>query len=166
MSDEEGEEIWQVSVVGMESGVHTINVAKDEEEFKKTTVIEFRRLIKSKWSHVSTGADDLRLLFAGKQLADRLPSGKITTYGVTPPSSWGSDYLEDKIRNPHRSLRREYQDLQNWKRYTICPISLSSSRLQSPIPLRASATRMTSRESRCRVDTQSTPTPSQPGAGA
>ena len=59
--------------------MNIINVAKSEEEFKKTTMIRFRQLIQNKWSHVSTGADDLRLLFAGKQLMDKLPNGKDAT---------------------------------------------------------------------------------------
>lgn len=78
MSDDKN--TWQVFVTGMEEGVFTINVAQNAEDFLKTTVIRFRKLVKERWSHVATGADDLRLLFAGKQLEDKLVNGKEGTF--------------------------------------------------------------------------------------
>ena len=70
-----------VCVTGMESGVHTIEVARNAADFHSTTVIRFRELVHEKWSHVSTGAGDLRLVFAGKQLQDKLANGKEATLG-------------------------------------------------------------------------------------
>lgn len=64
-------EIWQVFVVGMGAEVCTINVATNQEDFRKTTVAMLRSLIHKKWPHVQTGSDDMRLLFAGKQLEDK-----------------------------------------------------------------------------------------------
>lgn len=61
--------------------MHTISVAWNAADFRSTTVVRFRGLLHEKWSHVSTGANDLRLLFAGKQLQDRLTNGKEATLG-------------------------------------------------------------------------------------
>lgn len=78
MSDEEK---WGVFVTGMDSGVYTIHVADSAEELQETTVIRFRQLVHKKWSEVSTDAESLRMLFAGKQLEDKLPNGKEATLG-------------------------------------------------------------------------------------
>ena len=77
MSDEEQ---WGVFVTGMDSGVYTIHVA-DSAELQKTTVTRFRQLVHKKWSEVSTDAESLRMLFAGKQLENKLPSGREATLG-------------------------------------------------------------------------------------
>ena len=70
---------WQVFVTGMEAGVFTLNVAQNANDFNSTTVSQFRRLVHDKWSHVSADATDLRLLFAGKQMEDRLANGREAT---------------------------------------------------------------------------------------
>lgn len=73
-------EMQQVFVIGMESGVHTIAIATNDEDFRKTTISRFRSLVHEKWDHVATGASELRLLFAGKQLEDQLRNGQEATF--------------------------------------------------------------------------------------
>jgi len=73
------EDTMQVFVIGMESGVHSIAIATNQEDFRKTTISRLRSLIHEKWDHVATGPDELRLLFAGKQLEDRLRNGQEAT---------------------------------------------------------------------------------------
>ena len=63
-------EMQQVFVIGMEAGVHTIAIATNDEDFRQTTISRFRSLVHEKWDHVATGASELRLLFAGKQLQE------------------------------------------------------------------------------------------------
>ena len=73
-------EMQQVFVIGMEAGIHTIAIATNDEDFRKTTISKLRSLIQEKWDHVATGPDELRLLFAGKQLQDCLRIGKKATF--------------------------------------------------------------------------------------
>ena len=73
-------EMQQVFVIGMESGVHTIAIATNDDDFRETTVSRFRSLVHEKWDHVATGASEPRLLFAGKQLEDRLRNGQEATF--------------------------------------------------------------------------------------
>ena len=62
---------WQVIVVGMKTGAYSITVAVNFEEFRKTTVSRFRKLIHQKWPDVDSDFENMRLIFAGKQLDDR-----------------------------------------------------------------------------------------------
>ena len=73
-------EVQQIFVIGMEAGVHTIAIATNDEDFRKTTILKLRSLIHEKWDHVGTGPDELRLLFAGKQLQDYLRMGQRATF--------------------------------------------------------------------------------------
>lgn len=73
-------EMQQVFVIGMEAGVHTIAIATNDEDFRQTTISRFRSLVHEKWDHVATGASELRLLFAGKQLEDQLRNGQEATF--------------------------------------------------------------------------------------
>ena len=70
-----------VCITGMEGGEYTIAVANNIADFRSTTMIRFRQLVHEKWSHVATGAEDLRLLFGSKQLQDKLANGKEATLG-------------------------------------------------------------------------------------
>ena len=72
-------EMYQVFVVGMGAEVATINVSTKQENFRSTTVKRFRTLLKEKWPECGTDPDDVRLLFAGKQLEDTLRTGKDAT---------------------------------------------------------------------------------------
>ncbi len=69
------EEMYQVFVVGMGAEVATINVSTTQEGFLSTTIKKFRTLLNKKWPECGTDPDDVRLLFAGKQLEDKLRSG-------------------------------------------------------------------------------------------
>ena len=69
---------WQVIVVGMKTGAYPITVAVNFEEFRKTTVSRFRKLIHQKWPDVDSDFENMRLIFAGKQLDDR-KNGKSMT---------------------------------------------------------------------------------------
>lgn len=79
-------EKWQVVVTGMGAELNTIDVAETEDDFCATTITKLRKLIHNRWSHLSTGPDDLRILFAGKQLEDKLPStgseATLKDYGI------------------------------------------------------------------------------------
>ena len=78
-------EQWQVFVTGMGAEVCTINISTNQADFLSTTVSRLRTLIHEKWPHVATGPDELRLLFAGKQLEDRLRNGdeaKLEDYNI------------------------------------------------------------------------------------
>lgn len=57
----------------------TITVSNSREGFLSTTISELRVLIHDKWPHISTSPDELRILFAGKQLEDKLPNKKVAT---------------------------------------------------------------------------------------
>ena len=63
---------WHVFVVGIGSEIFSVSVATTEEEFRQTTIARFRVLIQEKWPHVDSDPNSLRLLFAGKQLEDRI----------------------------------------------------------------------------------------------
>ena len=78
-------EQWQIFVTGMGAEVCTINISTNQADFMSTTVSRLRKLIHEKWPHVATGPDELRLLFAGKQLEDRLRNGneaKLEDYNI------------------------------------------------------------------------------------
>ena len=51
----------------------------NKEDFLKTTISYVRTLVHDKWPHVSSGPSELRLLFAGKQLKDKLNDGNDAT---------------------------------------------------------------------------------------
>lgn len=70
---------WQMSLVGMEAGVFTLTVAWNASDFNSTALSQFRQLLHDRWSHISTDAKDLRPLFAGKQMEDRLANGREAT---------------------------------------------------------------------------------------
>ena len=74
-----GEEKWEVFVVRMEAGIQTIKCGETKTELEACTISNFRQLVKEKWPHVQTDADDLRLLFAGKPIKTHLPSGEEAT---------------------------------------------------------------------------------------
>ena len=57
----------------------TITVSNSMESFRSTTITQLRTLIHDKWPHVATSPDELRILFAGKQLEDKLPNKKTAT---------------------------------------------------------------------------------------
>lgn len=85
MSEERDEKIWAVFVTGWEPGMLKIDVAQSREEFNRTTVIRFRRLLQQSLFQFSTG-DNVRVLFSGKEVHDRLHNGKKATlqdYGIT-----------------------------------------------------------------------------------
>ena len=73
------QEVFHVFIVGMGAEVGTINVSNTVEGFHTTTIQQLRSLIQQKWPHVATSAEDLRILFAGKQLQDKLRNGKKAT---------------------------------------------------------------------------------------
>ncbi len=72
-------DIYQVFVIGMEAQVGTIIVSNSMEGFLATTIKRLRAHIHDKWPHMSTDEDDLRMLFAGKQLENMLSTGEIAT---------------------------------------------------------------------------------------
>ena len=74
-----GEEKWEVFVVGMEAGIQAIKCGDTKTELEACTISKFRKLVKEKWPHVQTDADDLRLLFAGKPIKTHLSSGEEAT---------------------------------------------------------------------------------------
>ena len=61
--------------MGMGASVITLNIAENQQDFKATTVARFRQLVHDEWSHVSTAPEDLRILYAGKELRDKRPNG-------------------------------------------------------------------------------------------
>ena len=71
--------MYQVFVVGMGAEVGTINVSNTQQGFQTTTIKKFRTLLHQKWPECGTEPDDVRLLFAGKQLEDKLRSGEEAT---------------------------------------------------------------------------------------
>lgn len=72
-------EMWQLFVRGIEKGVYcTINVADNYQQFQETTVIQVRRLLREKFPGNPIGAEDLRLLYAGRQLEDYIENRKAT----------------------------------------------------------------------------------------
>ena len=75
---------WQVVITGMGAELNTIEVAKNREDFIATTLSRLRKLVHDRWPHLSTGPDDLRILFAGKQLQDKLSGSDATfkDYGI------------------------------------------------------------------------------------
>ena len=69
---------FKVVIVGIEEGTYTINVASEENEFLKTTILGLKRKIYDRKDMIAV--DDMRLLFAGKQLEDvNLQTGKDMT---------------------------------------------------------------------------------------
>ena len=68
---------WFVQLIGIEDGITTIPVADSEENFRKTTVAELKRLIHKKRPEIET--ETMRLLFAGKQLGDKDENGDVCT---------------------------------------------------------------------------------------
>ena len=56
-----------------------ITVSNSMESFRSTTITQLRTLIHDKWPHIATSPDELRILFAGKQLEDKLPNKKAAT---------------------------------------------------------------------------------------
>ena len=79
--------LWQVFVKGAGAGTITLSVAKSLDGFNNITVCLLRRMVLERWSQLQVAADtqDLRLLFAGKQLEDWLRNGQEATladYGV------------------------------------------------------------------------------------
>ena len=72
MSD--GDKRLWVNVVGIKEKLIRIPIADTEDAFLKTTVTRLKQLIHDKWPEIDP--DHLRLLFAGKQLADRTPNGR------------------------------------------------------------------------------------------
>ena len=64
-----------VVIVGIESASFTVNVAENEKQFLKTTVLQLKKKIYERKSVI--GIEAMRLLFAGKQMEDVHPtSGK------------------------------------------------------------------------------------------
>lgn len=74
-------QVWLVYIVGIGQVARTLKVAKNSDDFLRTTVTRFRELLHKKWSHVATDAKHLRLYFAGKELQDKFANGKRATLG-------------------------------------------------------------------------------------
>ena len=72
---------WQVMVRGMGASIITLNVAENQQDFMATTVAHFRELIHNERSHVSAAPEEMRILYSGKQLSDKLPKGGESTLG-------------------------------------------------------------------------------------
>ena len=62
-----------MKIVGIEDRVHVIHVADTEEKFLKTPVTRLKKIIHEKFPEIEP--DCMRLLFAGKQLADTGDAG-------------------------------------------------------------------------------------------
>lgn len=87
---------YQVFVVGMGAEVATINVSTTQEGFLSATIKQFRILLNQKWPECGQNPDDVRLLFAGKQLEDMLHNGEEATL---------EDYNIQKNSTVHLVLR-------------------------------------------------------------
>ena len=66
---------WSVVVVGIEGGNFTVKVAANEDEFLKTTIKRLKQKIYEVKSDVEP--DEMRLLYAGKQLEEVHPTTKV-----------------------------------------------------------------------------------------
>uniref|UniRef100_A0A8C4TD49 Ubiquitin-like n=1 Tax=Erpetoichthys calabaricus TaxID=27687 RepID=A0A8C4TD49_ERPCA len=75
--------IYQVIIQGIMDKKSTIDVGSSEEEMNNTTVLELKKKLLLKLPGNSDSPEDLRLIFAGKQLED---SGKFSDYHIKDKS--------------------------------------------------------------------------------
>ena len=69
---------WSVTIIGIEEGYFITKVASSEDDFLKTTVKQLKQKIYNTKTDVKP--ENMRLLFAGRQLEDLNPStGKENT---------------------------------------------------------------------------------------
>lgn len=114
MSETERTKIWQVSLVGIGDVARTFKVAaQSADDFQRTTVIRFRQLLQEKWPDVATDAEHLLLLFAGKELQDKLTNGESATLGdyyvecnSTIIVIFGPEQHSERVPRPARVLPR------------------------------------------------------------
>ncbi|KAK2913505.1 hypothetical protein Q8A67_001904 [Cirrhinus molitorella] len=63
--------IFQIIVVGIKGEKKTVDVATSEEEFNKTTILEFKKKVAEKLpGQAGNDLSSLRLLYTDKQLED------------------------------------------------------------------------------------------------
>ncbi|XP_067850798.1 uncharacterized protein [Heptranchias perlo] len=76
--------IYQVFVMGFKGEKITLDISQSETEFNEMKVLKFKEKLQERLPGQSVSAEDLRLLFANKQLEDQ---SKFSDYEIKDKST-------------------------------------------------------------------------------